>query len=112
MALETNPACPNASPLDPGPNAEAEARAASTAAVPKLYGSYRLDGWQIKDAYPALPGVRFGQIAYGMCGDQVGSRTWVVELEFPAVASSATLSQGVLFVARFQDGWSVWYQYQ
>jgi hypothetical protein len=46
-----------------------------------------------------------------MCGPVVGSRTWVVEMRFPKLEPSASLSQGQAFVSRFRSGWRVWYRY-
>jgi len=50
-------------------------------------------------------------IALNMCGSVVGGRTWIVELHFPKLEPSASLSQGQAFVSRFRSGWRVWYRY-
>jgi hypothetical protein len=104
--------CPSETPLDPGGDAKAAATAAATAAVPQRYPPHiDIAGFRVTDAYAADPAAGYGAIAYGLCGDVVGRRTWVVELSFPKMAPSVNLSAGQLFVSRFADGWKVWFQY-
>ena len=104
--------CPRETPLDPGPNARAAATAAAEAAVPQRYGRpIDTTGFQVARVYPADLASGYGPVAYGLCGSEVGQRTWVVELSFPKMLPSADLSAGQLFLSRFQDGWKVWFQY-
>ncbi len=42
------------------------------------------------------------------CGPAVYARTVVVDLEFPAMKPSSSLSQGVVLVARFHSAYRVW----
>jgi hypothetical protein len=44
-----------------------------------------------------------------MCGATVARRTVVVQLLFPWLLPSASLSQGVVFVGRFHGGYRVWF---
>ena len=111
-ALPIHPTCPlTAEPLDPGPDASTGATDAATAAVPQLYANRHLAGWHITSIHPAVRDEGYGQIVHGMCGDAVGSRTWVVDLAFPAESPSQDASQGTLFLARFDGGWAIWLQY-
>jgi hypothetical protein len=104
--------CPTATVLDPGPDARTAATAAAVAAVPQRYRPHiDTTGFQVTNAYPADPSAGFGAIAYGLCGAAIGQRTWVVELSFPKMAPSVSLSEGQLFLSRFTDGWKVWFQY-
>jgi len=104
--------CPAEAPLDPGADPMSMATAAATAAVPQRYPP-RIDitGFQVTNAYPADPAAGYGAIAYGLCGNDVGQRTWVVELSFPKMLPSIDLSSGQLFLSRFAGGWKVWFQY-
>lgn len=108
-----HPYCPLSSPpLEPGPDPATNARETAIAAIPRLYPYRNLAGWLVAGVHPAEPNDDgYGQIPYGMCGSLVGSRTWVVDLAFPAKTPSQSASQGTLFVARFAKGWEVWYQY-
>jgi hypothetical protein len=104
--------CPRETPLDPGPGAGAAATSAAEAAVPQRYRRpIDTTGFQVARAYPADLTSGYGPVAYGLCGSEIGQRTWVVELSFPKMLPSADLSAGQLFLSRFQDGWKVWFQY-
>ena len=105
----SSPECPKEAPLEPGRRARDRAIAAvreSTRTVPEEWRTY-----EIRSAYPATRDERFGIVVFGMCGAVVGSRTWVVEMSFPKLEPSASLSQGQAFVSRFRSGWRVWYRY-
>ena len=80
------------------------------AVVPQRYSNLHFRSFVVTRVYPAGP-TGFGGIAYAMCGNVVGSRTWIVELVFPEELPSASASQGQLFVSRYADGWRVWFQY-
>jgi hypothetical protein len=105
----SSPACPKESPLEPGRDARDRAIAAvreSLRTGPEEWRTY-----EIRSAYPAASGEGFAAIALRMCGAVVGRRTWVVEMHFPNLEPSASLSQGQAFVGRFRTGWRVWYRY-
>ena len=104
--------CPSQTPLDPGADAKAAATAAAEAAVPQRYPRHiDIAGFRVTDAYAADPASGYGAIPYGLCGQAVGQRTWVVELSFPKMAPSVDLSAGQLFLSRFPEGWKIWFQY-
>jgi hypothetical protein len=105
----SSPDCPREGPLEPGRGARDRAIAAvreSLRTGPEEWRTY-----EIRSAYPATRAEGFGAIASGMCGPVVGGRTWVVEMHFPKLEPSASLSQGQAFVSRFRSGWRVWYRY-
>ena len=105
----SSPDCPREVPLEPGRQAQDRAIAAvreSLRTGPEEWRTY-----EIQSAYPATRVGGFGAIAFGMCGPVVGGRTWVVEMRFPKLEPSASLSQGQAFVSRFRLGWRVWYRY-
>lgn len=105
----TSPDCPKEAPLEPGRHARDRAIAAvrkSLRTGPEEWRTYK-----IRSAYPATSGEGFALVAFPMCGPVVGRRTWVVEIRFPKLEPSASLSQGQAFVSRFRSGWRVWYRY-
>ena len=105
----SSPDCPKEAPLEPGRHARDKAIAAvreSLRTGPEEWRTY-----EIQSAYPATRALGFGVVALGMCGPVVGRRTWVVEMHFPKLEPSASLSQGQAFVSRFRSGWRVWYRY-
>jgi hypothetical protein len=107
--LPTSAQCPKETPLEPGVHARDRAIGAvrkSLATGPDEWRTY-----EIQSAYPATNGKGFSVVAFPMCGPVVGSRTWVVEIRFPKLEPSASLSQGQAFVSRFRSGWRVWYRY-
>lgn len=91
--------------------------------MPALYnrapkhGTYQISGMGSLSPAVQPAGVRsfFGTpyhgIAAHLCGAAVANRSWVVFLFFPKLKWSASLSQGVVFVARTTAGWHVWYTY-
>lgn len=50
-----------------------------------------------------------GRMVRRMCGRSVARRTVVVDLVFPEMLPSASLSQGTVFVSRFADGYHIWF---
>jgi len=105
----SSPDCPKEIPMEPGPDPRDKAIAAverSLRSGPQEWRTY-----QIVSAYPATNGRAFSIVAFPMCGPVVGGRTWVVEIRFPSLEPSASLSQGQAFVSRFRSGWRVWYRY-
>ena len=98
--------CPNPLPLSARPLERASAQARLEA--PVLYGAVEAEGVKVTRSYRATaPGTRSGQVRRE-CGEQVARRTVVVELLFPRMLPSASLSQGVVFVSRFRAGYRVW----
>jgi hypothetical protein len=98
--------CPeNVLPL-PG---EAVARAADQARIeaPALYEGIDARGVTVTAAYRATYGLRGAQVELE-CGAVTARRTVVVELFFPRMLPSASLSQGTVFVSRFPHGYRVW----
>lgn len=55
----------------------------------------------------AFAGARGSHVRH-QCGARVARRTVVVQLLFPKMLPSASLSEGVVFVARFPSGYRVW----
>jgi hypothetical protein len=79
------------------------------AAAAKLYPGINTKGAEaMAAARSAFAGVR-GQQVTAMCGSQVAGRTVVVQMLFPAMLPSASLSQSVVFAGRFADGYRVWF---
>jgi hypothetical protein len=56
----------------------------------------------------AFAGVRGTEVSH-LCGTRVAARTVVVQMLFPRMLPSASLSQAVVFVGRFAHGYRVWY---
>jgi len=56
----------------------------------------------------AFAGGRGGQAGL-LCGAKAARPTAVVQLLFPWLLPSQSLSQGVVFVGRFHGGYQVWY---
>jgi len=97
--------CPNdALPLP----AEAVARAADQARVqaPALYKS---SGPAVVElAWRAKFKLTVWAAAPFRCNSRVRNRTVVVDLLFPKMLPSASLSEGVVFVSLFRTGYQVW----
>jgi hypothetical protein len=55
----------------------------------------------------SFAGPRGGEVAT-QCGDRVRDRTVVVQLLFPRMLPSASLSEAVVAVSRFAQGYRVW----
>ena len=108
-SLPSSPDCPKEAPLEPGRDARDRAIAAVRESL--RIGPAEWRTYEIRSAYPATKGEGFAAIALRMCGSVVGKRTWVVEMHFPKLEPSASLSQGQAFVSRFRSGWRVWYRY-
>jgi hypothetical protein len=101
--------CPKETPLEPGRHARDTAIAAVRKSLQTGPEEWRT--FEIRSAYPATSGEGFAVVAFHMCGPVVGRRTWVVEIRFPKLEPSASLSQGQAFVSRFRSGWRVWHRY-
>ena len=59
-------------------------------------------------ARSAFAGARGGEVKF-LCGAKVARRTVVVQLLFPWLLPSQSLSQKVVFAGRFHGGYRVWY---
>jgi len=113
----TKAGCPTS--LAPDAKAAAGVAAATARDVPRLYPQSQYRRFRIT-ALSALapgtftpPGVSvYRGIAAHRCGARTAARSWVVFLTFPALATSASLSQGVAFAARTPRGWTLWYRFR
>jgi hypothetical protein len=75
----------------------------------KLYPGVDTRGAEVMAAdRSAFAGVR-GREVRTLCGPKVATRTVVVQMLFPRMLPSASLSQSVVFVGRFAHGYKVWY---
>ncbi len=91
--------------------ADSVQRAADTAlaSAARLYPGVNTRGAEVMAAdRSAFAGARGGQVKF-LCGQRVADRTVVVEMLFPRMLPSASLSEAVVFVARFASGYRVWY---
>lgn len=52
----------------------------------------------------------YGEMVDNFCGSKVEASTWVLQLHFPALEPSASMSQGQLFVTKTVKGWDVWFR--
>jgi hypothetical protein len=90
------------------PDALAGATRAALREAPRLYGGLDTrDRRATVAALATVAGVRGRQVRRE-CGRRVQRRTVVVELEFPRMLPSASLSQGTVFVSRVQRRYRVW----
>jgi hypothetical protein len=100
-------ACPKqaraALPL-PG-NAVAKAAEVALAEAPRRFKAINTHGAKI---LRAELGEMDGKYLAHQCGERVQKRTVVVELRFPKMLPSASLSAGTVFVSRFKSGYRVW----
>lgn len=99
--------CPSvAQPLP----SEAVARAADQARIeapaPVLYKGFG-PAIVVRSQRAPYAGPEGGQVKT-QCGATVFRRTVVVDLFFPKMLPSASLSQGTVFVSLFSDGYRVW----
>jgi hypothetical protein len=75
----------------------------------KLYPGLNTRGAEAMAAdRSAFAGVR-GREVSSLCGTKVAARTVVVQMLFPRMLPSASLSQSVVFAGRFATGYRVWY---
>jgi hypothetical protein len=97
--------CPaNAAPLP----AEAIARAADQARI-EAPALYKNRGPAVVElAWRAVFRLNVWAAAPFHCSSQVRTRTIVVDLLFPKMLPSASLSEGVVFVSLFPTGYQVW----
>ena len=102
-------ACPPRAPDPLEADATEQARGAALRQAAVLYPGTDLTGMRATRAVHAPEDDRGrGGYARVKCGAAVQERTVVVELEFPAMKPSASLSQGVVLVSRFGRAYRVW----
>jgi hypothetical protein len=98
--------CPD-KPLPLGRDAPAPATLAALSEAGALYGPDHDRPVADGAVRARAAGVRGAQVRR-TCGRLVFRRTVVVSLRFPKLRESASLSSGVVFVARLADGYHVW----
>jgi hypothetical protein len=75
----------------------------------KLYPGVNTRGAEVLAAdRSAFAGLR-GREVSNLCGTKIAARTVVVQMLFPRMLPSASLSQSVVFAGRFANGYRVWY---
>lgn len=98
--------CPD--PLNLPGNGIAQATKRSLKTASRVYdGINTQNAIAMQAARGPAAGVRGRQIRKE-CGRKVQRRSVVVELFFPKMKESASLSQGTLFVSRFPRGYRIW----
>ena len=106
-AADAHTHCPTGALVLPHDANTRAARAARTQAA-RWYPGVKTKGAKVVSAKLArAAGPRGVQVGLE-CGSRARARTVVVELRFPRMAPSASLSQGVVDVSRFTDGYRVW----
>lgn len=99
--------CPTGALVLPA-NGVARAAARAVAEAKARYPHLDTTGVRVTRARPArAAGPRGAQVS-AQCGAKVRLRTVVVELRFPRLLPSASLSEGVVDVSRFAGGYRVW----
>ena len=107
--------CPNASELAPVSSADKpELLHALKTIIPSLYPEKEYSEWEVEKALMlAESKTPYVQMAESLCGKPITQHSWVVKLRFPKLLPSASLSEGVIFVAKHQEkGWIAWYKYK
>jgi len=75
----------------------------------RLYPGLNTRGAEVMAAdRSAFAGAR-GREVRNLCGKKVAARTVVVQMLFPRMLPSASLSESVVFVGRFAHGYRVWH---
>lgn len=86
----------------------AHAARTALASAAKEYRGLKTAGARVTSAKRATVAGARGKQVGRECGQRVRARTVVVELRFPRMEPSASLSEGVVDVSRFSDGYRVW----
>jgi hypothetical protein len=114
---EVRPAAAEAAPVNVCPGDALTLRAdsvqraadAALASAARLYPGVNTRGTEVMAAdRSAFAGARGGEVKF-LCGQRLADRTVVVQMLFPRMLPSASLSEAVVFVARFATGYRVWY---
>jgi hypothetical protein len=99
--------CPTGALVLPADGASRAARTA-VASARTSFPTLNTSGTRVVWAKRAtVAGPRGAQVGLE-CGAKARARTVVVELRFPRMAPSASLSEGIVDVARFATGYRVW----
>lgn len=109
LQTKTSPVVLGRCPTDALPlPAEAVARAADQARIqaPALYKGF--GPAVVELAWLAKFKLKVWAAAPFNCGSRVRNRTVVVDLLFPKMLPSASLSEGVMFVSLFRTGYQAW----
>ena len=99
--------CPGGALVLPA-NASARAARAALDTAASDYPNLNTAGAKVVSARRASAAGPRGAEVGRRCGAKTRARTVVVELRFPRLAPSASLSQGVVDVSRFANGYRVW----
>jgi hypothetical protein len=103
--------CPKAHMQKLGRDAVARATVAALEEARIVFRGTKLKGARVTSAIFARNDANGrGNYARTKCGARVQNRTVVVNLEFPAMLPSASLSQGVVLVSKFAGEYRVWAQ--
>lgn len=84
------------------------ARRAALRSVASLYRGVNTRGARVISAKRAIQAGPRGAQVGRECGAKARARTVVVELRFPRMLPSASLSEGIVDVSRFAKGYRVW----
>ena len=106
-AVASTQRCPAGALALPGDGAARAAKAALAAAASD-YPTLNTTGAKVVSAKRASAAGPRGVAVRRECGARGEARTVVVELRFPRMAPSASLSEGVVDVSRFTKGYRVW----
>jgi hypothetical protein len=99
--------CPAGALVLPGSGVEQAEKAALRAAA-SAYRGLNTKGARVVSAKRATVAGPRGVEVGRECGMKARVRTVVVELRFPRMLPSASLSEGIVDVARFARGYRVW----
>ena len=84
------------------------AAARAVAEASRDYSHLNTEGAELMAAdRVSFAGARGEEVAH-QCGTQVAERTVIVQMLFPRMLPSASLSEAVVAVSRFPDGYRVW----
>ena len=99
--------CPASALILPA-NGVARAATEALAVATTEYPTLKTAGATVVSAKRASASGPRGEQVGRECGARARARTVVVELRFPRMAPSASLSEGVVDVSRFPNGYRVW----
>ena len=84
------------------------AAASALAEASRDYSGLNTEGAEVMAAdRVSFAGARGEEVAH-QCGARVAERTVIVQMLFPRMLPSASLSEAVVAVSRFPDGYRVW----
>jgi hypothetical protein len=91
------------------PDGVQHAAGQALAEAAKLYPGLDTRGAEVMAAdRSAFAGARGSEVSK-LCGKKVAARTVVVQMLFPRMLPSASLSESVVFAGRFAHGYRVWH---